>query len=69
MYGARSLSQLPSGVSSVAFLWTNAPWAAEGEPAKMKLYAGFDDASLVYADGLEGGGEVRATYGWALSVD
>jgi hypothetical protein len=63
------LSQLPSGVFRVPILWANAPWVAEGEAAaKMKLYAGFDDASLVYADELEGGGEVRATHGWELSM-
>ena len=67
-YNEFSLSQLPSGVSRVPFVWMNAPWAVAGEEVGMKLYAGFDDASVVYEDGMVGGGEVRATYGWALSV-
>ena len=59
-----SLSQIPTGVSRVPFIWMKSPW---GEKA-MRLYAGFDDANVTYGDGMEGAGEVRATYGWALTV-
>jgi hypothetical protein len=70
-----SSSQLPSGVFRVPMkrelyqLAAEYPvgkraWVSEGEAAaKMKLYARFDDSSVVYADELEGGGEVRATHG------
>ena len=58
-----SLSQIPTGTSRVQFKWMNSPWGVKS----MRLYASFDDANVTYDHGMEGGGEVQATYGWALA--